>query len=66
MILFASLCLPHTFPLVPSTVNYSTLEMEKAFSSETSVDFQRTKRLYIPEDRTLHCYVCRVVSSKIV
>jgi hypothetical protein len=27
--------------------------MEATFSSETSVDFQRTIRRYIPEDRTL-------------
>jgi hypothetical protein len=28
--------------------------MEATSSSETSVDFQRTTRRYIPEDRTLH------------
>jgi hypothetical protein len=28
--------------------------MEAAYSSETSVDFQRTARRYIPEDRTLN------------
>jgi hypothetical protein len=28
--------------------------MEATFSSETSVDFQWTTRLYILEDRTLH------------
>jgi hypothetical protein len=27
--------------------------MEATYSSETSVDFQRTARRYIPEDRTL-------------
>jgi hypothetical protein len=31
---------------------YSTLKMEAICSSETSVDFQRTKRRYIPEDST--------------
>jgi hypothetical protein len=56
MVPFASLFLPHGFTLVPSTVNYSKLEMEEACSSETSVDFQYTKRRYIPDDRTLHCY----------
>jgi hypothetical protein len=32
--------------------------MEPTRSSETSVDFQRTTWLYIPEDRTLrnHCF----------
>jgi hypothetical protein len=28
--------------------------MEAIYSSETSVDFQRTTRRYIPEDDTLH------------
>jgi hypothetical protein len=32
----------------------STLQKEATCSSETSVDFQRTIRRYIPEDRTLH------------
>jgi hypothetical protein len=32
----------------------STVKMEAICSSETSVDFQRTTRRYIPEDRTLH------------
>jgi hypothetical protein len=31
----------------------SNLRMEATCSSETSVDFQRTARRYIPEDRTL-------------
>jgi hypothetical protein len=31
-----------------------TLKMEAICSSETSVDFQRTTRRYITEDRTLH------------
>jgi hypothetical protein len=30
--------------------------MEATYSSETSVDFQRNTRRYIPEDRTLHNY----------
>jgi hypothetical protein len=33
---------------------YSTQKMEPICSSETSVDFQRTARRYIPEDNTLH------------
>jgi hypothetical protein len=32
---------------------FSTLKMEAICSSETSVDFQRTTRRYIPEDSTL-------------
>jgi hypothetical protein len=31
-----------------------TLKMEAIYSSETSVDFQRTTRRYIPEVNTLH------------
>jgi hypothetical protein len=33
--------------------------MEAKCSSETSIDFQRTTRHYIPEDRTLHNHSCR-------
>jgi hypothetical protein len=32
----------------------STLKIEATYSSDTLVDFQRTARDYIPEDRTLH------------
>jgi hypothetical protein len=49
----AMLFLPPGFTLV-SFPNYSsTLKMEVTYSPETSVDFQRTTRSYIPEDRTL-------------
>jgi hypothetical protein len=41
----------------------STLEMEPTCSSETSVDFQRTTRRYIPEDRTLLNFVRFCVCS---
>jgi hypothetical protein len=33
-------------------------EMEATCSTETSVDFQRTTRRYIPEDRTLRYHRC--------
>jgi hypothetical protein len=33
--------------------SFSTLKMEATYSSETSVDFQRTTRRYIPEDSTV-------------
>jgi hypothetical protein len=39
---------------VVSCLAYSTLKMEATRSSETSVDFQRTTRHYIPEERTLY------------
>jgi hypothetical protein len=35
----------------------------KACSSETAVDFQRTTRLYIPEDRTHYNYRCENLKS---
>jgi hypothetical protein len=40
--------------LVSCSAYFSTLKMEAIFSSETSVDSQRTTRRYIPEDGTLH------------
>jgi hypothetical protein len=43
-------CLPPAFMLAYS----STLKLEAACSSETSVDFQWTIWHYIPEDTTLH------------
>jgi hypothetical protein len=36
---------------------YSILKMEGTCSSETSVDFQRTTLLYIPETRTLQIQI---------
>jgi hypothetical protein len=36
----------------------SNLKLESICFSETSVDFQRTTRHYIPEDRLLHNYRC--------
>jgi hypothetical protein len=46
------------FTLVSCLAYSSTMKMEATCSSETSVDFQRTTRHYIPEDKTLlkHCY----------
>jgi hypothetical protein len=37
--------------------------MEAIFSSETSVDIQRTTQRYIPEDRTLHNQRCENLES---
>jgi hypothetical protein len=37
----------------------------KNCSSETSVDFQRTTRRYIPEDRPLHNHCCECLKSYI-
>jgi hypothetical protein len=37
--------------------------MEAIFSSETSVDTQRTMRCYIPKDGTLHNYRCKNLKS---
>jgi hypothetical protein len=37
--------------------------MELKYFSETSVDFQRTTRRYITEDRTLHSHHCENLTS---
>jgi hypothetical protein len=52
------LILEPVFTLVSCTVYSSTLKMEAIFSSETSVGFQRTTWLYIPESSTLHNHSC--------
>jgi hypothetical protein len=44
---------PH-FKFVSCSAYSSTLKMEAICSSETSVDFQRTTRRYIPGDSTLN------------
>jgi hypothetical protein len=43
-----------SFVLVSCFTYYSTLKKEAICSSETSVDFQRATRRYIPEYKTLH------------
>jgi hypothetical protein len=48
-----SLCLPAAFTLVSCLAYSSTLKMEVTCFSETSVDFQRTTRRYMPGDTTL-------------
>jgi hypothetical protein len=45
--------LPPTFTLVSHSAYSSILKTEATCSSETSLDFQRTTRRFIPEDRTL-------------
>jgi hypothetical protein len=54
----AELCLPPAFTLVSCSAYFLTLKMEATCSSETSVDFQRTTRRFIPDDTTPHnhCY----------
>jgi hypothetical protein len=47
----------------PSILRFSILKTEVTFSSETSVDFQRTTKRYIPEDSTLHYYRCENLKS---
>jgi hypothetical protein len=46
------------FTLVYCLVYSSTLKMEATCSSETSADFQRSTRRYIPEDGTLRLISC--------
>jgi hypothetical protein len=41
-------------------------KMEATSSSETSIDFQRTARSYIPEDRTRHNQRCENLKSHIM
>jgi hypothetical protein len=41
----------------------SILKMEGTCSSETSVDFQRTTKRYIPEARALHNHRCENLKS---
>jgi hypothetical protein len=50
---FSVLCLPPAFTLVSCLPSSSTLKIEAKFTSETSVDFQRTTQHCIPEGRTL-------------
>jgi hypothetical protein len=45
--------LPPAFILVSCSTYTSTLKIEAICSNETSVEFQRTTRRYIPEDSTL-------------
>jgi hypothetical protein len=40
-----------------------TQKMEATFSSETSVDFERTTRRYIPEDLNLHKRRCEILEA---
>jgi hypothetical protein len=49
--------------LVYCLVYYSALKRDMTCSSETSVDFQRNARRYIPEDRSLHKYCCENLKS---
>jgi hypothetical protein len=46
------LCLPTAFTQVSCSTYSSTLKMNAICSSETSVDFKRNTRRYIPEDNT--------------
>jgi hypothetical protein len=53
------LCLPLLSQFVSWSSYSSTLKMDAICSSETSVNFQRTARDYIPEEDILHscCYI---------
>jgi hypothetical protein len=59
------LCLSPAFTLVSCSTYCSTLKMEAMCSSETSADFQRTTRHYIPEYNcsTLHNLSCENLKS---
>jgi hypothetical protein len=51
--ILCELCLPPAFTLISYLAYFSLLKMDAIFSSETSVDFQRNTRHYIPKDRTI-------------
>jgi hypothetical protein len=50
------LCLLLVFTLISCLVYSSTFKIEAIYSSEMSVEFQRTTRRYIPHDRILQSY----------
>jgi hypothetical protein len=54
-----------SFILISWLAYSSTLKMKATYSSETSVDFQRTTQRYISEDITLHNHQCENISSYI-
>jgi hypothetical protein len=45
---------------------YSALNVDAIYSSETSVDFQPTRRHYIPKDSTLHNHRCENLKSYVL
>jgi hypothetical protein len=51
------------FTLVPCLVYSSTPMIEATCSSETSDDFQRPAKRYIPEDTTVHNHRCENLKS---
>jgi hypothetical protein len=51
------------FTLVSCLAYSSTLKVEATCSFETSVDFQKTTRPYIPEDGTIHNQRCENLKS---
>jgi hypothetical protein len=58
--------LQYSVPLKCSHVCIYMKKKKELYSSETSVDFQRTTRRYIPEDSTLHNHRCENLKSYIV
>jgi hypothetical protein len=51
------------FMLVSCLAYSLTLKVETIRSSETSIDFQRTERRYIPDDSTLYNHRCEYLKS---
>jgi hypothetical protein len=60
------LCLPPASTLVSCSAYSSILKMEAIYSSETSVDFQRTTRCNILEASNLPNHRCENLKSYIV
>jgi hypothetical protein len=56
--ILGSVILPTSFRLISCLTYSSTVKMEAACSSETSVDFQHTTWCYIQENITIQAYDC--------
>jgi hypothetical protein len=57
------LCMLTCFMLVSGLAFTSTLKMEATCFSETSIDFHRTTRHSVPDDRTLHFDHCEILKQ---
>jgi hypothetical protein len=56
-----------TYFVLVYCLTYSlTLKMEATYSSETSTNFQRTTRRYIPEDKNLLYHRCEKLKSYVI
>jgi hypothetical protein len=61
---YIMLCLQPTVTLISCLAYSSILQMEATCSSETSVDVQRTKRRYVPEESSSYQPDDDIIRSK--